>query len=369
MADAPVLAAVGLAGALLALLDPIPYVRDILRGRTRPYRATWLIWSGLGVLTFCSQLADGGTWSIAAVGVQAASTLFVFVLSIRRGQGGARRTDAALLLLAAGGTVAWLSSSEPVLATVFVIAADALGVALMLPKTWQDPWSETRSSYVLASASGVLSTIAVGALDAALLLYPAYFACANGVTAVVITVGRNRTRASDWRHTGASIGSICSAKNGIASTELPGQRIPDRTLIELGPRLQRFAEQQPCFFPVTTHRAVCDAERFGDFELCHPAEIAHLHHLRHARVQRGHFIERLVHAQNLLLAGHGVGADLRCQRDAIHSGTAPRRVTLTSEVNDDGAHDACRPAHEVQAILQPQTTGSSESQITLVHER
>jgi hypothetical protein len=194
MADAPVLAIVGLSGALLAFLDPIPYVRDILRGRTRPYRASWLIWSALGVLTFCSQVADGGTWSVAAVGVQAASTIVVFALSIQCGQGGARRTDAALLLLAAGGALAWRLSSEPVLATLFVIAADAVAVALMLPKTWLDPWSETRSSYVLASASGVLSTIAVGTLDAALMLYPAYFACANGVTAVVITVARHRTR-------------------------------------------------------------------------------------------------------------------------------------------------------------------------------
>ena len=194
MSDAPVLAFVGLSGALLAVLDPIPYVRDILRGRTRPYRASWLIWSALGVLTFCAQVADGATWSAAAVGVQAAATLLVFALSVRHGQGGVRPSDAALLLFAAAGAVGWLLLSVPVLATLFVIAGDAVGVALMLPKASQDPWSETRSSYVLASASGVLSTIAVGTLDAALMMYPAYIACANGVTAVVITVGRNRTQ-------------------------------------------------------------------------------------------------------------------------------------------------------------------------------
>jgi hypothetical protein len=60
----------------------------------------------------------------------------------------------------------------------------------MLPKTWRDPWSETLSTFVLASASGVLSAIAVGAMDASLLLYPAYFAAANGVTAAVIALRR-----------------------------------------------------------------------------------------------------------------------------------------------------------------------------------
>ena len=67
----------------------------------------------------------------------------------------------------------------------------------MLPKTWRDPWSETRSSYVLASASGVLSAVAVGGLDPSLIVYPVYFACANGFIAVVISVGRRRTGISD----------------------------------------------------------------------------------------------------------------------------------------------------------------------------
>jgi hypothetical protein len=65
----------------------------------------------------------------------------------------------------------------------------------MLPKAWRDPWSETRSSYVLASASGALGALAVGGLDAILIAYPAYFACANGFTAVVISIGRRRRTA------------------------------------------------------------------------------------------------------------------------------------------------------------------------------
>jgi hypothetical protein len=43
------LAAAALLAALLAVIDTVPYVRDILRGTTRPQRATWLIWSVLGV--------------------------------------------------------------------------------------------------------------------------------------------------------------------------------------------------------------------------------------------------------------------------------------------------------------------------------
>ena len=72
------------------------------------------------------------------------------------------------------------------MATVCVVVADLIGVALMVPKTYRDPWSETLSTFALASLSGVLAVGAVGALDASLLLYPAYFCAGNGALALLI---------------------------------------------------------------------------------------------------------------------------------------------------------------------------------------
>jgi hypothetical protein len=184
------LALSGIAAAVLSLVDPVPYVRDILRGLTTPQRGTWLIWSTLGAVAFASQLADGASWSLAMVGVQTVSTILVLVLSIRFGLGGVGVFELCLVGAAGLGIVGWAVSSEPAVATMFVVAADAAGVALMLPKTWTDPWSETQSTYALAGASGVLGAAAVGAMDASLLLYPAYFAVVNGGTAAVIAYRR-----------------------------------------------------------------------------------------------------------------------------------------------------------------------------------
>jgi hypothetical protein len=181
----------GVAAAVLSLIDPLPYVRDVLRGRTRPHRATWLIWSALGATAFASQLADGAGWSLAMVGVQTVSMTLVLLLSVRFGMGGLGRCDIGLVALAGLGIVGWAIADEPVIATICVVAADLAAVGLMVPKTWRDPWSETLSTYVLASASGALSAAAVGALDASLILYPAYFAVANGATALLIAARRS----------------------------------------------------------------------------------------------------------------------------------------------------------------------------------
>jgi hypothetical protein len=88
--------------------------------------------------------------------------------------------------IAAGGIVGWLVAAEPVVATACVVAADLVAVAMMAPKTWRDPGSETWSTYALAGASGALAAGAVAALDPALLLYPVYFCLGNAALALLI---------------------------------------------------------------------------------------------------------------------------------------------------------------------------------------
>jgi hypothetical protein len=187
------LAAAALLAALLAVIDTVPYVRDILRGTTRPQRATWLIWSVLGVAAFAAQAASGPNWSLVMIGSEACVMVLIFVLAIPHGEGGLRPIDLTMLCLAGLGLVGWAIVDEPVVATMFVVVADAIGLGLMVPKTVRDPQSETLSTFVLASVSGVLGAIAVGRLDQALLLYPVYYALGNGVLATIIWTARRRS--------------------------------------------------------------------------------------------------------------------------------------------------------------------------------
>ena len=81
-------AVLGLSAGLIGVFDTIPYVRDTLRGSTRPHRGTWLIWGVLAVVVSLSQYADGASWSLVMAGVQAVLTTLIFALSIRWGEGG-----------------------------------------------------------------------------------------------------------------------------------------------------------------------------------------------------------------------------------------------------------------------------------------
>jgi hypothetical protein len=176
----------GLAAGLLGVLDTIPYVRDTLRGATRPHRGTWLIWGVLAIVACLSQRADGASWSLVMAGTQAVLTFLIFALSIRWGEGGLSGAELVMIAIAGGGVAGWLVADEPIVATVCVVAADLVGVALMLPKTYRDPESETLVTFALASAGGALAAGAVGALDVSLLLYPVYYCVVNGALALLI---------------------------------------------------------------------------------------------------------------------------------------------------------------------------------------
>jgi hypothetical protein len=187
-------AVLGLLAGLLTAVETIPYVRDVLRGSTRPHRGTWLIWSVLAVIAFLSQRADGGTWSLVMVAVQAVLTCAIFVLAIRRGEGGVAPGELAMIALAGAGVAGWLIADEPVVATACVVAADMVALALMVPKTWRDPSSETMITYALGSISGALAAAAVGEVDASLLLYPVYYSLGNAAIALLIVTRAGSVR-------------------------------------------------------------------------------------------------------------------------------------------------------------------------------
>jgi hypothetical protein len=185
-----VLAAYGIIAGILQLVASAPYLRDTLRGSTRPQRATWTIWTSLSFVVLASQWASGATWSLALTIGQAMSCAAILALAIPRGVGGLSRIELLLLGIAALGIAGWQVSDDPVVATCSVVLADIIGVALMLPKTYRRPDSETVSTYAIGFVSTIFALAAVGSLAPALLVYPVYILIADGAVVTLIVLRR-----------------------------------------------------------------------------------------------------------------------------------------------------------------------------------
>jgi hypothetical protein len=204
----------GVLAALVGIADTIPYIRDTLRGSTQPHRGTWLIWSSLAVVVCLSQRADGASWSLLMAATQAVLTTLIFLLAIRRGEGGVSAAERIMIAIAAGGVVAWIVADEPIVATACVVAADLLGAVMMAPKAYRDPHSATLSTFALASLSGALATGAVGSADPALMLYPG---CARSWMLGMLARPGHQARAISTRSAIVNLPSVPSSGSHAGS--------------------------------------------------------------------------------------------------------------------------------------------------------
>ena len=167
--DPKILFAVG--AAVVGIAAFIPYVRDMLRGTTRPHAYTWLIW------TLTQGTATAGLWygggGYAAVGLSA-GTAFIFItflLSLAYGTKNITASDTGVLLLALAAILFWWLFNSPLLAVTIVTVADALGYAPSIRKSFEEPWSESLVTWGMFTLSALLSILALGAYTPLTLMY------------------------------------------------------------------------------------------------------------------------------------------------------------------------------------------------------
>lgn len=193
----------GLLSAIFSTAQYVPYIANVLRGKTRPERAGWFIWFVLGTVMFAAQLAKGGNQSLWIILVHIVGNGLIFLLSFKFGDGGFNKRDKMTLAIAAGGIALWAITREPTLALLVSIAVDALGAALITIKAYKKPYEETLVTWVLGTVAGVCSILAVQNPASVLIIYPIYAALNSGVIVFAVVY-------SKWR---------LERKNSVADVE------------------------------------------------------------------------------------------------------------------------------------------------------
>lgn len=170
----------------------VPYIRDIFLLKTKPERASWFIWTVLGFIAFFSQLAKGATDSLWLTGGQTLAVLIIVLLSVKYGVGGFTKRDIRALIAAGIGLILWYITKEAAWALLIVIAIDSVGTLLTAIKSYENPESETFSTWVISGMSGIFGALAVGTFQPILLVYPIYIIIANYTIVTTLLLGRRK---------------------------------------------------------------------------------------------------------------------------------------------------------------------------------
>jgi hypothetical protein len=175
-------------GSAIGALGTAVYLRDTLRGSTKPNRVTWLLWAIAPLLAAGVELDEG-------VGLRALPTfmvgfmpLLVFVGSFYNPTSvwRIRRIDYACGVMSVVGTVVWLVTRNGVLAISAAIAADFLAGVPTVMKSWTHPETETVSSYVGAVVSMVVLLLTIDKWTFDVAAFPLFVACMASIEVVLV---------------------------------------------------------------------------------------------------------------------------------------------------------------------------------------
>ena len=171
----------------------MPYWWAIWQGRTRPNRATWWIWTIVGIVIALSYQATGASstlWVPIAYVIGPSGTA---LLAIKFGEGGWTKFDRTCLLGAAIGLILWGVYRSPYLTLGINIAIDCLGALPTIRKSVQDPYSEDLLAWGLFGLGSIVNLLAIDRW-AWHVVYPIYIFLATMAICGCLWHGRRRHR-------------------------------------------------------------------------------------------------------------------------------------------------------------------------------
>lgn len=155
--------------AFVAAMSMAIYVLAILRGETKPNRASYWVWFALATVIFLTYRESGGT-TVWLLGMYALNPLVAAVLSIWYGEGtGLGKLDRMCLAVVGLnapvwiGLRAWFGDGAEAAIPLFV-ANMIMDVAATIPvfeKTWNRPETEDGPAWVLCAVATTLNLFAV----------------------------------------------------------------------------------------------------------------------------------------------------------------------------------------------------------------
>lgn len=177
---------VGEVAGAVSFIAFIPYIYSTLRGEMKPNRATWWIWTLVGVMLGASYYSSGADSTIWVAVSYVIGPLVTAIISIKYGEGGWTRFDKWCLLGVGVSLLLWWVFNTPLVALVALIFIDLCGALPTVHKVYRDPTSENRLAWLLFVTGNTLNLHAVKIWIFAIAVYPVYMFTGSLIIILII---------------------------------------------------------------------------------------------------------------------------------------------------------------------------------------
>ena len=179
-------------GGLVNLLGAFSYIKDIVKGGTKPNRITWLLWAIAPLIATAAALTRGVGWAALPVFMAGFGPLLVFAASFANKQSYWRLgpTDYLCGACSVLALVLWRITSNPSVAIVFAIVSDGLAAVPTLIKSYTHPESESGIAYSTGLFNALTSFFAIRSWTFTAYGFPLYLVVAN--SALLLSIYRKK---------------------------------------------------------------------------------------------------------------------------------------------------------------------------------
>ena len=163
-------------GAAANIFGAGTYLRDTIKGTTKPNKVTWLLWTAAPLTAAAAAFAAGGGWSVLPILINGLCSLTIFTASLLNKNAYWRLGPLDYLcgLFSVLALVLWLTTREPAVAVLFAILTDLFAALPTLIKAWKHPETETSTDYAMGAFSAATTFFAITVWNVSTVAFPAY---------------------------------------------------------------------------------------------------------------------------------------------------------------------------------------------------
>lgn len=142
---------------LIQLIGVSFYIRDMIRGTTKPNLVSWTIWALAPLIGSWLSIKAGAGFSVVPVFMAGFNPVLVIIIAfiIKKGYWKITSFDIICGILALFALVVWFFTRNFSLSIIFAILSDLLASIPTLIKSWKFPETETSTAYV----GGIIANI------------------------------------------------------------------------------------------------------------------------------------------------------------------------------------------------------------------
>ncbi|MFA5778326.1 MAG: hypothetical protein WC870_02465 [Candidatus Paceibacterota bacterium] len=175
-------------GVLVNLLCSFWYIKNVLKGDTKPNPVSWFIWSLAPFVGVFLQLKAGASWSVMSVFMAGFAPLLVVIFTLFKKNAfwKIQLLDIICGIFSVLALVIYIITSNLWISIIFAIASDFLAYIPTFIKTWNNPETETSSVYLGGIINNFISLLIIKNWAFVIYSFPIYLILANIVEILFI---------------------------------------------------------------------------------------------------------------------------------------------------------------------------------------